>query len=686
MRSKQVFASLLAALLLLSSTASLSVSAIEAPSTTLADTVQTGNASAGTQLFVTEGDIQQQGARRAIQQALLQAKENASKNDPYTITVAPGTYQLDTSLKLYSNTTLILTGVTLKADPENNVLRVGDVDAFQSGATGYVYENIRVEGGTLDGQKKSGTILKVGHTKNFTMENMTLQNAYNNHIMETGGVDGLNIKRCTFRDQTLDPKSKSLCYEAIQLDILYSSHLNGYRSETLATKNVTIDGCTFQNVPRGVGSHTSVLNQPMNKIVIRNCKFDHMKSAAIQGLNWVNSTIENNTITNSPRGIIYYTVMTGGQGTFLPAVLAKEGNTATSVSALYKAPDAKQKTVIRNNKITMNSAADPYAAYDRVGILVSGSPITTKTQYGDHSGNLPKGDYYANNVTVQGNTITTTGHGIRFVDGKNCRALQNTIVGKSVSDGKNYYGIQAMDNSTNVTIEGNTIRNAGCNGIYLRTGSSAVSMCKNTVVKTGKYGIDIEGAKAKTIAENKISNTKSQGIFVFSGGTVDTIRDNQISSTGSYGIQVTTNSTAQTITGNLIQKPREYGILVSTKSSGRSIAKNTITGAEKAPVLVSRDSKVTSVSSNYTLVSPKVTVKPARRALQVNWGKVSGATSYQVYRSTSKNSGYRLVGTTKAASYADKGLSSGKTYYYQVCAINGSSKSALSAVAAGKAG
>lgn len=60
------------------------------------------------------------------------------------------------------------------------------------------------------------------------------------------------------------------------------------------------------------------------------------------------------------------------------------------------------------------------------------------------------------------------------------------------------------------------------------------------------------------------------------------------------------------------------------------------------------------------------------RTVKVSWNKASGASGYYLYQSTKKNGTYKKVGTLKkrnATSYKVTGLSSGKTYYYKVCAF-----------------
>ena len=57
------------------------------------------------------------------------------------------------------------------------------------------------------------------------------------------------------------------------------------------------------------------------------------------------------------------------------------------------------------------------------------------------------------------------------------------------------------------------------------------------------------------------------------------------------------------------------------------------------------------------------------RAVKLSWKAVSGATGYEVYRSTAKNGTYELVDTVAAPACTDEGVEIGKTYYYKVRAI-----------------
>ncbi|WP_068966963.1 cell wall-binding repeat-containing protein, partial [Desulfosporosinus sp. BG] len=62
----------------------------------------------------------------------------------------------------------------------------------------------------------------------------------------------------------------------------------------------------------------------------------------------------------------------------------------------------------------------------------------------------------------------------------------------------------------------------------------------------------------------------------------------------------------------------------------------------------------------------------------LDWGSVSDATSYYVYRATSSSGTYSKIATTKTSSYTDTDLSTDTTYYYKVSAVNSSGTSSYS--------
>ena len=104
----------------------------------------------------------------------------------------------------------------------------------------------------------------------------------------------------------------------------------------------------------------------------------------------------------------------------------------------------------------------------------------------------------------------------------------------------------------------------------------------------------------------------------------------------------------------------EYGT-ISAKKPG--FATLTIKPAEASGIEFS-----TIVAVVPSKISSVKTISKKSKSITISWKKQSGATGYQIYRSTKKNSGYkeikRLSGSAK--SFTDKTVKKGKTYYYKV--------------------
>jgi fibronectin type 3 domain-containing protein len=62
-------------------------------------------------------------------------------------------------------------------------------------------------------------------------------------------------------------------------------------------------------------------------------------------------------------------------------------------------------------------------------------------------------------------------------------------------------------------------------------------------------------------------------------------------------------------------------------------------------------------------------------SIKISWTPVNGAVQYNVYRCVTQTGSYDHIDTTREASYTDRGLSSGSTYYYRVTSVGSDGES-----------
>ena len=88
----------------------------------------------------------------------------------------------------------------------------------------------------------------------------------------------------------------------------------------------------------------------------------------------------------------------------------------------------------------------------------------------------------------------------------------------------------------------------------------------------------------------------------------------------------------------------------------------------------------TSGISIKRLATPALkTVSNTSTGVKITWGKVTGVSTYKVYRKISKTGSWKYIGKTTSTSYTDKTAKAGTSYYYTVQAYSGSVKSSYNA-------
>ena len=68
---------------------------------------------------------------------------------------------------------------------------------------------------------------------------------------------------------------------------------------------------------------------------------------------------------------------------------------------------------------------------------------------------------------------------------------------------------------------------------------------------------------------------------------------------------------------------------------------------------------------------------PANNTVGLAWKMVPGATTYQILKSTTSGSGYKVIATIPNAMFVDKEAEAGENYYYVLKALAGKEESPI---------
>ncbi len=265
--------------------------------------------------------------------------ENFEKSGGGTLILKKGTYWISESIAVPSNVTIILEdGVVIKKWMKTGTNNLDASTAiFQLIAPSKVkgkgiygkYEgthdvNIVGKGNaTIDLRYQKGSLAFVcGHNKNIKIQGITFKHLNTGHFIELDATNNMKITNCKFIDSKASPK---LDKEAINIDTP-DKETNGFHNpwskyDKTPNKNIIIENNEFNGVDRAVGTHkysqdeidgkyvTNKNQKYHDNITIKNNVITNTRGGAIRVLNWENSEIVNNYISNvtkikHQRGII----------------------------------------------------------------------------------------------------------------------------------------------------------------------------------------------------------------------------------------------------------------------------------------------------------------------------------------------------------------------------------------------
>ncbi len=451
------------------------------------------------------------------------------------VVIPAGTYTISSTLNIYSNTVLSMQDVTLERGSFTaSMLRFGRSGEC-AGMGGYSrysgFSNITFKGGVWDSKAKDGGIMRFAHANQIRFENVTFTNVKNSHHIEFAGCSDVAFLGCTFSNfsgNTLNATN----YEALQLDVMRSEHFGNYgKYDETPCKNITISGCLFENLKRGLGSHSAVAGSYFTNIQVTGNTFKNIIGYAVMGTNYKNSVISDNVMTDC------------GSGIFLRSMVKGHNN--------FYTPQDGQVKITRNLATTVarNTIEVKYKGYknNAFGVSLYGENLEKQDK------NVPKGDYTIEGIKILNNKITLgcKGYAVWIQGGDKNRVSKNTITVKVQGGaGGNGDGIRVERGESN-TIDSNKITNklktgAGAEmcGISIIEGSNKTTLKGNTITGSSKDGISVKSSKNVKLQSNTVSKSGRDGISIKkSKGAV--LKKNKSTSNARFGLNVTDSSTAK---------------------------------------------------------------------------------------------------------------------------------------------
>lgn len=586
----------------------------------------------------------------------------------YTIKIPKGSYQVATTINVYSNTNIDFGGSTLYRTSNKVLLKLGVVSKTNSYNEYNCVQNITASNAVLDGQNKKfatdgddATIIKFSHSKNITVTNISIQNTKNvHHQLAFAACKNVKITNCSFSNMDVNG-SKNNC-EAIQIDVLDDYYFeSAYYYDGTTTKDVIIENCKFNNVNRGVGTHTGIAGYYFDNIKIRNNIFQNVEGYAIRVTNYRNSEITNNTITNCGSGIMI-------------------ANMANRDFSQFLAPIDQKYTIIpqcnitvSGNKMTIVDSDYPTTAF---GIDVLGVNVTSNRT--DKNGKSYKGDFRVSDVDIKNNTITSSVAKKRFmgmrIDGvfgsENSKNSNFAITGNTIEITNTYkstntiYGICIEDGEYlccyNNTISDKNAYNISLKNAFYGINSGSFFISENKVLNVLNSGMKFESCINTSVYKNSISNTSSNGIYFsqssrnafvnlntissvkdkavsFNNSTANSINNNTISSAYNAGIAASGNSYINTVQNNSISATSNNAMYFTDNSSITSISKNKINTAGKTGITFTQKASVKNVNNNNILTtgSHAITLNTSAKATNINSNTINKAKGNSIYLTNS---------------------------------------------------
>lgn len=413
-----------------------------------------------------------------IQNALNAARDAGGG----TVYIPVGTYNIGSTLQIFSGTTLYLTPKTVifREFASSPLLANGANGATYSGYSGQ--SNIRIIGGIWESRGSAYPIepamgMSIGHATDVVIQDLTISNIGGYHAIEINSSKNVKVENCRFTGFK-DTGGRGYS-EAIQVDYAGSSTLFGWFGayDNTHCQDVVISNCYFgasgtagtTSWPTGIGSHSYLSGSYHKDVKFINNTFEGMTEYAIRSFCvYDNLLIDGNTIRSSYGGIA---VGLDGNKNH-----SSDQAVVSNTAMLNYAPQVSYNTIVSNNIInnTGTSGSSGIWAINAENISIVNNVIKGITR---------QSDYIADGIL-----------GVKLINGN----ISNNVLQNIAND-----GIDLRKNSRNIMISNNTTMNVSLTTnneyrhIYLNDDSDDCSIISNrgyrTAANIAAHGMEFTG-------------------------------------------------------------------------------------------------------------------------------------------------------------------------------------------------
>ena len=136
---------------------------------------------------------------KTIQKALDEARNSATDEKRYRIHLPKGSFNLNSTLNIFSNTELYLDNETtlIQTAPKGqNIIKSGDFGQKHILYNGF--RNIKIDGGTWNMNFNGSCAMRFGHCTNLSINNVKIHSVKDAHHIEVAGADTVSITNSLF--------------------------------------------------------------------------------------------------------------------------------------------------------------------------------------------------------------------------------------------------------------------------------------------------------------------------------------------------------------------------------------------------------------------------------------------------------------------------------------------------------